>query len=259
MPAASTTARTPPPAMTPVPAAAGFINTRAALYLTSIWCGIVRPDSGTVTIDFLAASTAFRIDSGTSPALPRPTPTRPFLSPTTTMLLKLKRLPPCTTLATRLICTTCSSNSFSSPPKRREFRLSLTLAGLLLLLELQARLASCLGYGFYSTVVLIASAVEDDGGNALFARALGDRLSDQARLQRLGMLVRELFTHGRLECRRGSQRSSLGVVDQLGVNVYIATENREPRPLGGSADLGPHPQMTSLPGRQMPLVLIPHE
>ena len=39
----------------------------------------------------MADSTAFRIASGTSPALPRPAPTRPLLSPTTTRALKENR------------------------------------------------------------------------------------------------------------------------------------------------------------------------
>ena len=42
-----------------------------------------------------------------------PTPTRPFWSPTTTSALKLKRRPPLTTLATRLIATILSTKSVS--------------------------------------------------------------------------------------------------------------------------------------------------
>jgi hypothetical protein len=103
MPAASTTARTPPPAITPVPGAAGLSNTREAPNVVSTSCGIVVPSRGTAIIDFFAASTPLRIESGTSPALPMPAPTRPRPSPTTMMLPKLKRRPPLTTLATRLI------------------------------------------------------------------------------------------------------------------------------------------------------------
>ena len=60
---------------------------------------------------FFASSTPLRMASGTSPALPRPTPTWPAPSPTTTTALKLKRRPPLTTLATRLIWTTRSSSA----------------------------------------------------------------------------------------------------------------------------------------------------
>ena len=48
------------------------------------------------------------MDGWTSFALPKPTPTLPFMSPTTTRVLKENRLPPLTTLATRLMLTTVS-------------------------------------------------------------------------------------------------------------------------------------------------------
>jgi len=54
---------------------------------------------------FLAISIPFLIAAGTSFALPEPNPTRPCPSPTTTRALKLKFLPPLTTLVTRLIET----------------------------------------------------------------------------------------------------------------------------------------------------------
>ena len=71
---------------------------------------MVVPTIGTRMRFFFASSTPFRIDSGTSPALPRPTPTWPSPSPTTTTALKLNRRPPLTTFATRLIWTTRSSS-----------------------------------------------------------------------------------------------------------------------------------------------------
>ena len=89
--------------------AAGFIITRAAPKFWMIGCGIVCPSSGTRIRCFLATSAPLRIASGTSFALPRPTPTIPLPSPTTTSALKLKRRPPFTTFATRLILTTRSS------------------------------------------------------------------------------------------------------------------------------------------------------
>jgi hypothetical protein len=49
MPAASTTARTGPPAITPVPGAAGFIKTFAALKSAVIAWGIVESRLGTST------------------------------------------------------------------------------------------------------------------------------------------------------------------------------------------------------------------
>ena len=58
MPAASTTARTAPPAMTPVPAEAGFIMTRPAPKCPSTGWGMVFPLRETEIIDFLALSIA---------------------------------------------------------------------------------------------------------------------------------------------------------------------------------------------------------
>src|SRR5881409_3555924 len=110
-PAASRIGRTAPPAMTPVPATAGFRKTRPAPKWPVISQGIVVSLSGTKTRSFLACSTALRIASGTSWALPRPTPTWPRPSPTTTSAVKEKRRPPLTTFATRLMDTT---RSFSS-------------------------------------------------------------------------------------------------------------------------------------------------
>ena len=109
IPAASTTARTGPPAMTPVPGAAGFSSTRPAPSSPMTSCGIVEPIIGISTMFLLATSTPFWMAAGTSLALPWPTPTRPAPSPTTTSAVKLNRRPPLTTLATRLIETTRSS------------------------------------------------------------------------------------------------------------------------------------------------------
>ena len=88
IPASSTTARTGPPAITPVPSTAGFKNTRPPPWTPVISCGIVVFIIGTSTKLFLASSTAFLIASGISIALPVPIPTFPFLSPTTTTALK---------------------------------------------------------------------------------------------------------------------------------------------------------------------------
>jgi len=72
MPAVSTTARTGPPAITPVPSEAGFSSTRPAPNSPRVSCGIVVPLSGTWTMFRLAISIPFRIAVGTSFALPAP-------------------------------------------------------------------------------------------------------------------------------------------------------------------------------------------
>lgn len=101
MPTASTTARTAPPAMTPVPGAAGFSSTSEAAKRPRASNGIVVPTSGASIRRFLASSTPLRIASGTSAAFPMPTPTWRAWSPTTTRARKLKRRPPLTTFDTR--------------------------------------------------------------------------------------------------------------------------------------------------------------
>ena len=64
MPAASRIARAAPPAMTPVPGAAGFSSTRAASCSPMIWWVIVEPASGTAKRFFRASSMPFWIAAG---------------------------------------------------------------------------------------------------------------------------------------------------------------------------------------------------
>src|SRR4051812_49766506 len=72
---------------------------------------MVAPCIGTSNSDLRARSTPFWIATGASLALPYPTPTIPFSSPTTTSAVNEKRRPPLTTLATRLMSTTRSWRS----------------------------------------------------------------------------------------------------------------------------------------------------
>src|SRR5882757_7486101 len=108
IPAHSSTARAEPPAITPVPGAAGRSMTTPAAFSPWTGCGMVPWILGTLKNDFLASSTPLAIAAGTSLAFPYPTPTVPSPSPTTTRAVKLKRRPPFTTLATRLMATTRS-------------------------------------------------------------------------------------------------------------------------------------------------------
>src|SRR3954447_7273887 len=70
IPASSSTARTPPPAITPVPGEAGFRKTRPDPKMPVVWWVIVEPWRGTRNRFFFARSTPFWIASGTSLALP---------------------------------------------------------------------------------------------------------------------------------------------------------------------------------------------
>src|SRR4051794_559932 len=70
MPAHSRTARTGPPAMTPVPGEAGRSRTTPAAASPWIGCGMVPWMRGTLKKFFLASSTPLAIAAGTSLALP---------------------------------------------------------------------------------------------------------------------------------------------------------------------------------------------
>ena len=70
MPAHSSTARTGPPAMTPVPGDAGRSMTTPAAASPWTGCGMVPWMRGTLKNAFLASSTPLAIAAGTSLALP---------------------------------------------------------------------------------------------------------------------------------------------------------------------------------------------
>src|SRR3954451_7747493 len=70
IPASSSTARTPPPAITPVPAEAGLSSTRAAPWRPTTSWVMVEPCIGTLNRSLRAFSTPFWIATGTSLALP---------------------------------------------------------------------------------------------------------------------------------------------------------------------------------------------
>src|SRR6185312_13289281 len=70
MPAHSRTARTGPPAITPVPGEAGRSSTTPAAASPCTRCGMVEPTRGTRKKDFFASSTPLAMAAGTSLALP---------------------------------------------------------------------------------------------------------------------------------------------------------------------------------------------
>src|SRR4051794_24664588 len=99
-------------------------------------------------------------------------PTTDSSSPTTTSAVKLKRRPPLTTLATRLISTTRSWRS--SPAGLTERSISMRI----LSLDCQAGFAGAVGHGLDAAVVLVAAAIEHGGLDAGGLRALRDELAD---------------------------------------------------------------------------------
>src|SRR5688500_5321548 len=242
MPAASTTARTPPPAMMPVPSGAGFSITLPAPNRPTTACGTVVPLMGTRIRFFFAASIALRIAEGTSFALPTPKPTTPAPSPTTTSALKLRFLPPLTTFVTRLIWTTVSFRS--NWPASIFSRLPIFFMSL----DLQPGFARRFGDRAHAPVIQIPAAIEHHARHALFLRALRDGLANRRRaglVAALGVL-REGALERRLgRCRRRDRRAR-HVVDDLRVGVRRAAEHRETRTLGRAAHLLALPQMNPL-------------
>src|ERR1043165_6436667 len=109
--------------------------------------------------------------SGTSLALPRPTPTCPLPSPTTTSAEKLNRRPPLTTLATRLMWTTRSCRSSSE----------LGSIAVMFALERETGFARRVCEGLHAPVVEEPVAVEDDLLDALRLARGGDGLADGLR------------------------------------------------------------------------------
>src|SRR6185436_15834077 len=223
-PAASSTGRTAPPAMTPVPSTAGLRNTRPAPKWPVISQGIVVSLSGTKIRSFLACSTALRIASGTSWALPRPTPTWPRPSPTTTSAVNENRRPPLTTFATRLMDTT---RSFSSSMLGSIFASATRF--LPVPLEHEPAGARSVGEGLHPSVVLIAAPVEHDPGDAGGLGARRKQRPDHLR----GRDVPARFVLGHEALRtavRRRERAARVVVDQLRRDVVQAAKDREPGP-----------------------------
>src|SRR6476661_1332825 len=130
---------------------------------------MVVPSSATLIWFLRACSLPLRIASGTSLALPMPTPTWPLPSPTTISALKLKRRPPFTTFATRLMWMTRSwrsSRLFESIGVMLSVRPS----------ETQAALARTVSQGLDSAVIDVAAAVEHHLLDALSDAHAGDTL-----------------------------------------------------------------------------------
>src|SRR3954447_8431195 len=189
----------------------------------------------------------------------------PSPSPTTTRAVKLKRRPPCTTLATRLMATTRSTYWLFSAPPRRSSRppprrsppercprwAPLMRCPLPLLFcacqpcepwsEGQSALTGGIGEGRNAAVVLVARAVEDDGLDARALRPLGHQLAD---LLGLGGLVAlegaQVGFHG----GGRDQRLAHEVVDDLHADVLGRPGHDQARPVRGARDLLAAPHLT---------------
>ena len=96
-------------------------------------------------------------------------------------------------------------------------------------LEVESGFARALGEGTDAAVIAEAGAVEDDLADAGLLGAAGDERADLLGLVALGALALAQLL---LERRGGGQRPARRVVDDLGVDLVEAAEDRQPRPLG---------------------------
>src|SRR5690606_20375699 len=109
-------------------------------------------------------------------------------------------------------------------------------------LELKASGAGTLSEGRDAAGVSEAVAVEDHGFDAGLLAGFGDLLADREREGHLGLaLVTALADFGDLlgfesQVAGSGQGLAGGVVDQLGVDVRGAAEDRQARALGSTAD-----------------------
>src|SRR5918995_4248741 len=267
MPTASNTARIGPPAMMPVPCGAARSTTLPAPWRPwTSWCSVRPSRSATRIIERLAASVALRIASGTSRALPWPKPTRPFWSPTTTSAAKPKRRPPFTTLATRLMCTSRSTNSlsFSRSPERSLGSLAMSPSHLRGRrtrslewdsfdppLEIEPALAGGVGQRLDAAVIEIAAAVEHHLLHAGGAGALRNHAPDLFRRVDIGTGL-QLAAHVLLERGGGGDRDAALVVDDLRIDLLRGAEHRQPRAaVRRLADGAADPRPAAVPGSEV--------
>src|SRR5512139_738393 len=174
-----------------------------------------------------------------------------------TRAVKLKRRPPLTTLATRLIATTRSMYDvpLSAPPRpafrpsRRSppwppplrgaaisgsssrIQIAILASGAS---ELEPLLARAVRQSGDAAVVLVAGAVEHDRADARLHSTLREEL---AHLARLGGLVAGVGTEVGLHRRRGGERVARGVVDDVGEHVRGRAGHDQPRPCDRAQDL----------------------
>src|SRR3990167_5775471 len=266
-PATSRTARTEEPATRPRPGE-GRISTTDAQYFEPMLCLIelvfVR---SSVIIFFLACRDAFSIASWVSIAFPRPTPTRPFLSPSTIQTEKLKRRPPAMTRATRrmpsIFCANSERGALESrrgprgprpPPPRRSparqrpgrsgcGRSWMTLASVAAVacdsatgvvssairLEIESRFTRCICKRLDSAEVLESAAIEDDFLHTLLAGELRERCCCSFRLLARGPPLRV----GRGDC---GERLAGIVVDDLRDDARVRLVDGKARALRRSDD-----------------------
>src|SRR5690242_11516105 len=198
----------------------------------------------TFCIDLRADSDALRIASATSLALPNPTPTEPSWSPATINALKLKRRPPFTTLAQRLMKTTFSVVSplaagvLSVPRSDR-------LPGFgEAILKFQTAFARGICERLHLAVEYVTAAIKHHVLHFLCQHLLRDRLPNA--FCRFPIRGRFFASQIFLQRRNRGQGFTGIVIDHLRVNMAPGKMHGQSRPLCGSAHLFPDAGMNAL-------------
>src|ERR1700704_3817787 len=213
--------------MTPVPGEAGLNKTRPPPNSPIVSCGIVFSCNETFSIALRAASDALRIASETSFALPNPHPTIPSWSPATISALKLKRRPPFTTFAQRLMKTT-----FSVVSPLAAGVLSVLRSGRLpgfdrAILKFQSAFACGIGQRLHFAMENIAAAIKHHVLHFFGEQFLRDRFTDVPRR----LAIRRCFFSRQtfLQSRNRGQRFAGIVINDLCVNVVPGKIDSETR------------------------------
>lgn len=186
-------------------------------------CGMLVPFVETCTRFFLASSMPLRIASGTSEDLPKPKPTVPFSSPTTTRAVNLKVRPPLTVLETRLSETTSPLQLELSGVYKLSHKLQSSL-------KLQSGFAGALRQSLNTAVVEIAAAIEHDVFDAGLPSTLGNQLTDLLGSLNVAAVNAKVLLVGRSR----SQRAAGSVINDLRIDVLAAAEHIKAGTCGGA-------------------------
>jgi hypothetical protein len=130
------------------------------------------------------------------------------------------------------------------------------LQSLLAPLKLKAALACRVGQGFHPSVIAVVASVKRRFGDAFRFRLLGQLLPDGGRGFEVAAACFRLSFAG--VAAGGGKRYTAKVVDQLGVNVLVAPEDRQARPFLRADDAPADVQ----PAAKLPLLfefLLVHE
>src|SRR5699024_5641557 len=107
--------------------------------------------------------------------------------------------------------------------------------------QFQAGFAGALSKRLNAALVDETAAVVDHFGNALFEALLGDGLANLLSGLNVAAVSVEIFVHA----GRAGQGDTLGIIDNLGVDVLGRAENIQTGTLGGAADLAADAAVTA--------------